>query len=66
MSNTQAEDDKSKQKDNEGALQPDQETLHTTDPQEHMEGPISSLVKKTAEGFENEEPADGEKEKDDK
>ncbi|MET0244847.1 MAG: hypothetical protein ABW174_15320 [Flavitalea sp.] len=31
---------------------PDQETLHTTDPQEHMEGPLSSLmqgVKKEAE-----------------
>ena len=26
------------------AIKPDQETLHTTDPQEHMEGPISSLV----------------------
>jgi hypothetical protein len=23
---------------------PDPETLHTTDPQEHMEGPVSSLV----------------------
>lgn len=24
--------------------QPDPETTHTTDPQEHMEGPISSLM----------------------
>ena len=23
---------------------PDEETLHTTDPQEHMKGPISSLM----------------------
>ncbi len=23
---------------------PDPDTLHTTDPQEHMEGPVSSLV----------------------
>ena len=33
-------------------LKPDPETLHTTDPQEHMEGPVSSLVqevKKVAE-----------------
>ena len=33
-------------------LKPDPETLHTTDPQEHMEGPVSSLVqevKKEAE-----------------
>lgn len=31
---------------------PDPETLHTTDPQEHMEGPISSAmqgIKETAE-----------------
>ena len=42
-----------KQKDGQNDLeQPDPETLHTTDPQEHMEGPVSSMmqgVKKTAE-----------------
>ncbi len=32
----------------------DPETLHTTDPQEHMEGPVSSLMKKVGEGFEDE------------
>ena len=37
---------------------PDHETLHTTDPQEHMEGPISSLVKSTGEGFEKESKDD--------
>ena len=26
------------------ALQPDPETLHTTDPQEHMKGPMSSTM----------------------
>ena len=32
-------------KNNENSpLKPDPETLHTTDPQEHMEGPVSSLV----------------------
>ena len=33
-------------------LAPDEETLHTTDPQEHMEGPVSSImqgIKKEAE-----------------
>ncbi len=33
-------------------LAPEEETLHTTDPQEHMEGPISSImqgIKKDAE-----------------
>jgi len=31
------------------AIKPDQETLHTTDPQEHMEGPISSIVQAVKE-----------------
>lgn len=33
-------------------LKPDPETLHTTDPQEHMKGPISSAVQKTKETVE--------------
>ncbi len=39
-------------KKSEDLDKPDPETLHTTDPQEHMEGPVSSLVqdvKKTGE-----------------
>ena len=36
--------------DKNKANEPDPETLHTTDPQEHMEGPISSLMQKTREG----------------
>lgn len=28
----------------DAAVKPDKETLHTTDPQEHMKGPISSAV----------------------
>ncbi len=35
---------------NENARQPDPETLGTTDPQEHMKGPISSLMQKTKDG----------------
>ena len=31
---------------------PDPETLHTTDPQEHMEGPISSIVQSVKENVE--------------
>ena len=38
--------DKSKQKD---PLRPDPETLHTTDPQEHMKGPVSSTMNKLEE-----------------
>lgn len=37
------------------ALKPDPETLHTTDPQEHMKGPLSSLVQKGGDSFETEE-----------
>ena len=44
--------DKKVEKENDGALKPDSETLHTTDPQEHMEGPISSLMQKAEKGFE--------------
>ena len=35
-----------------GARQPDPETLGTTDPQEHMKGPISSPVQKVKEEVE--------------
>ena len=40
------EQDKKKTKADEesSAVQPDPETLHTTDPQEEMKGPISSIV----------------------
>ena len=39
--------DKKTTKDNkekELILAPDEETLHTTDPQEHMKGPVSSTM----------------------
>ena len=50
MPYSKKEDDK-EEKDNERALlKPDPETLGTTDPQEHMRGPISSLVRKVEEG----------------
>jgi hypothetical protein len=43
--------DKKKQKKHkdESPLKPDPETLHTTDPQEHMEGPVSSVMQNIAE-----------------
>jgi len=51
----------------DAAVKPAPETLKTTDPQEHMEGPISSLLRKAGEGFKTDqtkEEADEEKEKD--
>jgi len=52
------EDNKKTQekKDNKDAVvKPDPETLHTTDPQEHMEGPLSSLVQGVKEEAEKED-----------
>ena len=36
----------------ETPLKPDPETLHTTEPQENMEGPVSSLMHNTGKGVE--------------
>lgn len=42
--------DKNKQKKDkdESPLKPDPETLHTTDPEEHMKGPVSSFMQNIA------------------
>jgi hypothetical protein len=44
---------------------PDPETLHTTDPQEHMKGPVSSTMHQTGEAFDtNESKEEADKERD--
>ena len=50
MSTEQPENEK-KGTENSATSKPDPETLHTTDPQEHMEGPLSSLMQSTDETF---------------
>ena len=56
---TNTTDKNKEQADNkDAAVKPDEETLHTTDPQEHMEGPISSLVQGTKEELETDEDDD--------
>jgi len=40
---------KKEKKDEDSILKPDPETLHTTDPQEKMEGPVSSLMQNIKE-----------------
>jgi hypothetical protein len=49
----QTQDKKKKQEQEKGKtppfLKPDPETLHTTDPQEHMKGPVSSTVQNIKE-----------------
>lgn len=48
------ENKKHNENDNsDAAVQPDPETLHTTDPQDHMKGPLSSLMQGTKEEFED-------------
>ncbi len=61
------EKDELKKDENKGEnLKPDPETLHTTDPQKNMKGPISSLMHKTGHSLENDQTkneADKEKDK---
>jgi hypothetical protein len=51
------EKDDRNDKDNKenASLKPDPETLHKTDPQDNMEGPVSSLMHKTGKGFDTKE-----------
>lgn len=50
----------------DAASKPDPETLHTTDPQKNMEGPVSSMMHNTGEEFDTEEtPGEADEEKDD-
>ncbi len=65
MANEQTEKNKEKENNKDAAVKPDPETLNTTDPQEHMEGPISSLMHKTGDGFDSDEAEKEAKEKKD-
>ena len=47
-------------------LKPDPETLHKTDPQENMEGPISSVMQNIKEGAEDDETKESADKKKDK
>ncbi len=58
MNNDQQGKDKEKQSNKDASVKPDPETLNTTDPQEHMTGPLSSLMHNTGESFEKEETQD--------
>jgi len=62
------EEDKTKKKEESGsALKPDPKTLHKTDPQENMEGPVSSIVqgiKENAEKNDEESKEEADRKKD--
>jgi len=51
-----------KEKQDNPVSQPDPETLHKTDPQENMKGPVSSLINKAADKIEENEEKDKEDE----
>jgi hypothetical protein len=55
MANEKEKTKKEKHDQEDGDIKSDPETLNTTDPQEHMEGPISSLMKEVGESFDDED-----------
>ena len=62
MEKTKDEKEKKDKKDN--GLAPDPETLHTTDPQEHMKGPVSSTMQNIKdEANKNDDVSQGEADK---
>ena len=66
MLNEKMDKDAKKNNNEDASIKPDPETLHKTDPQKNMEGPISSLMHQTGEGFDSDESqkeADDEKDK---
>ena len=63
MEKTTQEKKENKDKKNTG-LAPDPETLHTTDPQEHMKGPVSSTMQNIKdEANKNDKVSQGEADK---
>ncbi|MEP7164302.1 MAG: hypothetical protein ABI741_06395 [Ferruginibacter sp.] len=66
MSNKNEKDQNGKDDNKDAAVKPDPKTLHTTDPQKKMQGPISSLMHeagKSLDSDETREEADEKKEK---
>ncbi len=57
MTKEKYEENKQNPGNEDAAVKPDPETLNTTDPQEHMEGPLSSLVKKAEDSFDKKSSA---------
>jgi len=49
MSNVSKKNKKDEKDKSKPASKPDPETLHTTDPQEHMKGPVSSVMQNIKE-----------------
>lgn len=59
--------DRRNKKEDDSLSKPDQKTLHTTDPQENMEGPVSSMmqgIKEEAEENDTESKEEADERKD--
>ena len=54
MANQNDKKKKNEEVQADNGLKPDPKTLHKTDPQENMEGPISSIVQTVKENVEDE------------
>lgn len=66
MTHSNEESKSAKEQNKDAAVKPDPKTLNTTDPQDEMEGPISSLVQGAKDGMEDDktkEEADEERDK---
>ena len=63
MTDEKTEKNKESEDNKDAAVKPDLETLHTTDPQEHMEGPISTLMHKLGDDFESDKAEEEVKQK---
>ena len=58
--------DNRKNNNEDASIKPDPQTLNKTDPQENMEGPVSSLMHNAGEGFDTEESREEADDKKDK
>jgi len=65
MTDQNEENKNRKEQHKDASVKPEPETLNTPDPQDKMEGPISSLVQGVKEGLEDDETKkEADKEKD--
>jgi hypothetical protein len=64
MTNREREKNKEKEDNKDAAVKPDPKTLNTTDPQEHMEGPVSSLMHEAGDAFSEEAEREAKQKKD--
>ena len=65
MKHTNEESKAGKEQNKDAIVKPDPKTLHTTDPQDEMEGPISSLVQNIKDSGKNDKSKkEADKEKD--